>query len=438
MVESTGNLLWRLLSAAGVEAVIGVPLPGVPVTPVADPRIAALLAGAFARTRRAPAARATFGAIEFGDLPLRTHVVVEAGQLPAAVSSAAVDARAGRACRIELALDLERPADPLDRVERLPGATVPDTEQWRERLATAQRPVVLAGPGVVEAGAVAALRAFAAAGDMGVLNTWGAKGLFHWQSPHHWATVGLQRDDFHLGGLARSDLIVAVGLDPDESPAERWQLAANIEVPPEALGALARTWSARGAVADVPPLRTRLAAVTQRGWAVAGSPLTPVQATRNYAAVVAGGGFVAADAGTAGFWVARTLGTTGLDSVVVPARPEQEGFAVACALAVRLQTPARPVLAVVDAPLGPRSRAVLAVGEELGLPVPVEIWDPNGRPVDADTHAVRLTAAVEGADPAVLSLATDPRRLLEMIDVAGPVVAWSGSWRRGAARPGAE
>jgi len=427
VAESAGRRLWRLLREAGVDAVIGAALPGVPVVPVADSAIAGLLARAHERTWHGLTARSTFGAIEFGDLPMRTHVVVDPDQLPAAVSSAVTDARAGHACRVELALDLEGPAGPLDHVVApLAGTSAPDVERWRQRLNGAKCPVVLAGPGVVVAREVPALHSFATAGGLGVLNTWGAKGIFHWQSPHHWATVGLQRDDFRLGGLAGTDLIVAVGLDRDESPAHRWQLAESIEVPPEALGELARHWWVRGSVDEVPRLRTLLATATQRGWAVSGSPLTPSQATRNYGAVVAGrGGFVAADAGRAGYWVARTLGTTVLDSVVVPARPEGEGFAVACALVVRLYAPARPVLAVADGPLGPCSSALLAVGEELGLPIAVEVWDADGPRIDADTHADRLTTAVYGSGSAVLPLATDPRQLVEMVDVAGPVVAWT-------------
>ena len=49
-----------------------------------------------------------------------------------------------------------------------------------------------------------------------MLNTWGAKGVFDWRSPHHLATAGLQAWDFELGGLADADLIIATGLDERE------------------------------------------------------------------------------------------------------------------------------------------------------------------------------------------------------------------------------
>jgi len=78
------------------------------------------------------------------------------------------------------------------------------------------RVVVLAGPGVIDDGALEGLRAFAAAGSLGVANTWGAKGVFAWDSPHHLGTCGLQANDFELLGFGDAGVIVATGLDPDE------------------------------------------------------------------------------------------------------------------------------------------------------------------------------------------------------------------------------
>ena len=99
----------------------------------------------------------------------------------------------------------------------------PSTADWLDDDASGRsRPggtvVVLAGPGVVQDGAVGGLRALAAAGRLGVLNTWGAKGVFHWQSRHHWATVGLQEHDFELGGLGSADLVLVTGVDEREAP----------------------------------------------------------------------------------------------------------------------------------------------------------------------------------------------------------------------------
>ncbi len=94
------------------------------------------------------------------------------------------------------------------------------------------RLLVLAGPGVIDAAALPALRAFAAAGDLGVANTWGAKGVFAWDSPHHLGTCGLQARDFELLGVGDADAVVTVGLDPDESPIERLGPVPTLQLDP--------------------------------------------------------------------------------------------------------------------------------------------------------------------------------------------------------------
>ena len=192
------------------------------------------------------------------------------------------------------------------------------------------------------------LHDLAVSAGVGVLNTWGAKGVFHWRSRHHLATIGLQADDFMLSGLNRADLIIAAGLDPGESPEERWRLAPALIVPPAGLASLAeRCGPRRHTSLTMPPLRSRLADVTQRGWGVEVPPLPPSRVTMHYAECVAAGALVAADAGGAGFWVARTLGTTRLGAVIVPPT-SAPGFAAACVAVFLLRQPSRPALAVID------------------------------------------------------------------------------------------
>ena len=233
----------------------------------------------------------------------------------------------------------------------------PNADDWPEpepsllaELSAAPDVVVLAGPDVVRRGAVGGLRALAAAGRLGVLNTWGAKGVFDWRSRHHWATVGLQELDFELGGLGTADIVLTVGLDEAEAPRRLWEMYPHHRVAPELLAPLAERWHQPGPFPDLPPLRDRLAAVTQAGWAATGSPLMPSRVTRHYAQVLGRGGLVAADPGAAGFWVARTFATTGPGIAFVPSRPIH-GWAVACVLVARLLAPWRPALAVLDGPV---------------------------------------------------------------------------------------
>ncbi len=433
---TAGLLLARVLAAGGIGAAYGRPLDSVPVTEVADPAVAVLLA----RAHRAVHAVAAAAHVGDGTLVVpglrpggpghgADTVVVEDVETLRALAPLLAERVRGDGIRLQVRLDLARPA-PDGPVRPLPPEDwVEPEEALLHDVARAGRVVVLAGPGVVERRAVGALRALAATGRLGVLNTWGAKGVFHWQSRHHWATVGLQARDFELGGIPEADLVLAVGVDEREAPRHLWDGGAPVlEVAPEALGPLAERWPpATRDFPGVPPLRGRLAAVTQAGWSAAGTPLMPSRVTRHYAQVLGESGLVAADTGTAGYWVARTFATTRLGSVLVPAVP-MEGWAAACVLVARLAAPLRPALAVVDGGAGEQGSAVLAEAARLGVGIGIEAWDEDEEPSTPEHHLARLDALVSPVPSAQIqsTLATDPSQLAEMVDAAGPVRAWTG------------
>jgi hypothetical protein len=341
---------------------------------------------------------------------------------------AAAVAELGGIGDLELRVAL-RPDQPVDDI--VP-PSVPLEDAWAETdpeaiaaVRAATSVAVLAGPGVIEHGAVAGLHDLAAAAGVGVLNTWGAKGVFHWRSQHHLATVGLQADDFALAGLAGVGLIIATGLDQAESPDRAWQLAPTLTLAPAALAPLAEQCASARRPTSLPPLRALLADVTQRGWSTEGVPIAPSRATLHYGECIAAGGFIAADAGLAGFWVARTLGTSRLGGVIVPST-RCPGFAAACVAVALLRHPNQPALAVTDGPMDSATAAIVEAAAALGVRVPVEVWDPAGERLDAESHRRRLRGLLFGSGGGGLStLATDPRQLGEMIDVAGAVVAWT-------------
>ena len=435
---TAGQLLRRVLAAGGIGTVYGLPLDGVPVTVVSDLAVAVLLAQAH-RAVHGVAAAAHLGEGTLvvpdpradGTEDTADTLLVDEVESVRALAPRLAEGSAAGGVRLQVTIDLAQPVPdgPLERPSA-PDDWAEPVESLLREVARAGRVVVLAGPGVVEHRAVGALRALAAAGRLGVLNTWGAKGVFHWQSRHHWATVGLQARDFELGGIPGADLVLAVGVDEREAPRRLWDVGASAwEVVPEALGPLAERWPIAPAVfPDVPPLRERLAAVTQAGWAAADAPLMPSRVTRHYAQVLGETGLVAADPGTAGYWVARTFATTRLGSVFVPAA-SVEGWAVACVLVARLAEPLRPALAVVDDGAGERGSAVLAEASRLGVGIGVEAWEPDGKLCDAEHHLARLDALVSSVPGAVATLATDPSQIAEMVDVAGPVLAWTGDER---------
>lgn len=220
-----------------------------------------------------------------------------------------------------------------------------------------------------------------------MVNTWGAKGVFRWDDPHHFGTAGLQARDFELAGLGSVDLLVTSGLDPMEVTSAPWtgratvidiepsdlattDLAARADVAPWPVG------SGTG-VLERPALYTELAAVVGPLYERPGSP--PARAAA-LAASLGPGGLVVAEPGLVGLWIARTFPTTEPGSVLVPATG---GPGAARRLAERAATAGRPVTLVV-----PAAPAVSPEG------VSLDVWD------DVDL------------DPAPL------------VAVAGPVVAW--------------
>ncbi len=86
----------------------------------------------------------------------------------------------------------------------------------------AQRPVVLAGSGVVRADASSALTAFAESLKLPVINTMMAKGVISTNSPYAMMTIGIPHKDYSNKILENADLVIAVGYDLVEFAPTSW------------------------------------------------------------------------------------------------------------------------------------------------------------------------------------------------------------------------
>lgn len=257
------------------------------------------------------------------------------------------------------------------------------------------RTAMLAGPGVLRDRAVDGLREFATAANVGVANTWGAKGVFNWDSPHHLGTCGLQEHDFELLGFGELEQLWVTGLDPLESPAARYELGARIvAIDPRDLAAFAPEIARSSHPIETPTLYERLAAVAQPGYVDDRIPRHPARAVMDLKQRMPPNGIVTADPGPAGLWVARTFPTDAPGTVVVPA-VATPGIAVAVALVAARA--GRAATAVTVEPLDPISEALADLARALDVPLTVEPW---GDDVD-----LSLTAL--------------------LVEAAGPVVAWT-------------
>src|SRR3954453_5119045 len=91
-----------------------------------------------------------------------------------------------------------------------------------ELIATSQRPLVLAGNGVLRRRAAPELRAFARGLHVPVATTFMGKGAIDDRSHLSLMSVGLQARDHVLTGFDRADLVISVGYDPVEYAPGRW------------------------------------------------------------------------------------------------------------------------------------------------------------------------------------------------------------------------
>lgn len=233
----------------------------------------------------------------------------------------------------------------------------------------------LVGPGVL--GHIQGLHEAAHRVGVAVINTWGAKGVFRWDSIFHGGTGGLQQRDFELAGLGEVDLLVTSGLDPAEVTTTPWRGRAElIDVEPRDLARFASSWEQPAHQPVRPRLYTELAAVIGPMYEDASTPPARI---RSMSQRLPDAGVVFAVPGLVGFWVGRTWPTTVAGSVVVPSSVEP-------GLTERL-------------------------AHEAGR---------SGRPVALLTDT---TTSIDGVDVIVWDDdLTIPQALL---DVAGPLVAWA-------------
>jgi thiamine pyrophosphate-dependent acetolactate synthase large subunit-like protein len=263
--------------------------------------------------------------------------------------------------------------------------------------------MVVAGPGIVPDG-VEAVRRFARRTGVGVLNTWGAKGLFRWDDPAHRGTIGLQARDVERAGILGAGIVLVVGLDERELPLELLGPKAAV-VDPDELEA----WADRVEPAPPGDLYDALRAALVPLYDSEVVPLTPAAAVADLAAVLPPGGLVCADAGLVGLWVARTLPTTELGSVYVP---PVAGGGLARTRALEAAEAGRAVVYVTQ--------------HDLEGPFLVERWSIDGPTTTRTARRAQVREALTAGGSIRMDTPVDLSLTRVLVDVAGPVTAWGG------------
>jgi hypothetical protein len=425
------DLLEERLRQLGVMRVYGLPLARLQQVPVDDVDLAVLLADADGRLGHHDGSGRLGAALLDGPIlhlssqpggraPLQT--VVDAEQLLDVLADPPGMDLPG-VLALHLDLDLGAPVPPGLSARHEPARTPVVT---LDPAMAGLSMVVLVGPGVVRASGVDNLSELVRKAGIGVVNTWGAKGVERWDSPFHFGTAGLQARDFELAGIAAADVVITCGIDRDEVPSGLLEQLVVQDVAAGQLHALVHRWTASRSTPERPPLYETLARVVTPRYESDAVPLTAARASLHLSGALPERGVAVADPGRAGFWVARTFPTSIPGSVCVPATGGA-GFAAAAALVCRLE--ARPCLAVADQVggtdgLDDTSAAVLELAEALGLPVALQLWGPDGRLADSTAHVrlleQHLTTDVVRIDEVPVEVADTA----ELEAAAGELIAW--------------
>jgi acetolactate synthase-1/2/3 large subunit len=307
------------------------------------------------------------------------------------------------ACHLELPEDVAGESVPAGcaplSAER-PRRPSPDRLALRraaELIDRARAPLLFAGNGVIRGGAAGAVRAFAEATGVPVVNTFMAKGCLPWDHPLALGTIGLQLRDYVSCGFDRADLVIAAGYDPVEYAPRFWNpdrqkaivhldftpaevdadYPAAVEVVAdvrEALDLLRELVTVRRDPSRSQALRDWILAELHEGATDAGVPLKPQRVLHDLRRVLGPADIVVSDVGAHKLWVARLYQAVEPNTVIISNGYAAMGIALPGALAAKLAFPDRKVVAVAGDGGFVMNCQELETAVRLGLAVAVVIF----------------------------------------------------------------
>ncbi len=281
-------------------------------------------------------------------------------------------------------------------------------------LAASERPIVLAGNGVLRRGAAPELRAFARGLHIPVAATFMGKGAMDDRSHLSLMAVGLQARDHVLSGFDRADLVVCVGYDLVEYAPSSWnpdkqkriihidtqpaevdaayrpevELVGDIEgtlrrlleaLRPHGIGG--RDAGERHASREVlvhADLRTQLLAELAEHEANDAWPITPQRAIADLRRALAPEDIVVSDVGAHKVWVARLYQAYEPNTVIISNGFAAMGIAIPGAIAAALVHPERKVVALCGDGGFLMNSQELETATRVGANITVVIWRDDG------------------------------------------------------------
>jgi acetolactate synthase I/II/III large subunit len=299
-----------------------------------------------------------------------------------------------------------------------------------EVLATARRPILLVGNGVIRGQAYEAVRRFARQTNMPVLHTFMSKGVVPDSDPLSCHTIGLQMRDHPAVVIEQSDVVVAVGYDfveyapclwnpnrdkhivhVDVLPAEvdahyvmdvgvLGDIGLSLDQIGEQLASFDRTWAEES--------RRRIQTAFEQEWAQPSEwPLRPQHIIRDLRQGLASDDLVICDVGAHKLWMARMFPCEAPNTCVISNGFASMGMALPGAIAAKLLFPARRVVAVTGDGGFLMNVQELETAVRLQLPFVVLIWRDNGYGVIRWKQQRKFgrTSGVEFSNPDFVALA---------------------------------
>jgi len=321
---------------------------------------------------------------------------------------------------IELSENLAAMAVEPDAAPLIPGQTYfpePNAEaiaHAADLIAASERPIVLAGNGVLRRRAAAELRAFARGLHVPVAVTFMGKGAIDDRSHLSLMAVGLQARDHVMSGFDRADLVICVGYDLVEYAPAGWnpdgrkrivhidtqpaevdaQYRPEVELIGDIDGSLSRLLAAvlprgisgrdageRHEARDTlvhADLRNALLADLEAGAAGDAFPITPQRAIADLREALGPDDIVVSDVGAHKVWVARLYQAYEPNTVIISNGFAAMGISLPGAIAAKLVHPERKVVALCGDGGFLMNSQELETAKRVGANITVVIWRDDG------------------------------------------------------------
>ncbi len=284
-------------------------------------------------------------------------------------------------------------------------ATIPEppseqVKQAADLISKAKNPIILAGNGVVRAGAWSQLADFAAQLNIPVANTFMAKGVLPFKHPMALGSAGLQANDYISCGFSRADVIICIGYDLVEYHPYLWHPTGDrklIHIDSSTPEIDANYCTEVSVVGDIRHSLPRIAQLAQPSQGPAmralrealisemkqlsrddGFPVKPQKIIWDLRTALKLDDIVICDVGAHKMWMARMFRCELPNTCIISNGFASMGIAVPGAIAAKLANPDRAVVAVTgDAGFMMNSQEI-ETALRIKTPIVILIWNDCG------------------------------------------------------------